>query len=357
MSEIQSSQFYLHNDYVASYYALYIALEQWLSSFIFRQDASRVFLASDNYAFRRRYELTDTSQAYTTLGLTSLRFPFANYDPLDKGWEPDDRIGAHNAAMIFNGVTQGYRLARSMAVKNTIPVTLYFDREDDSRLAHESLLYSSYTPHNTSTAIAWKGENLEIPIQFRVTNLRYNPSLKEEDWLKQNRVFIVKAELETRSVIFTPPKQPIYTNSEYEEDNEKFTLTEEVILQFYNNKKLSTTLTLDALFDQNPAIVIEQCAVAATTPTTVRLAWDVAGDPLTSISVLLQGKEEKVFGPEVTTTTIRNLTPESTYIVIVKFTSVNGTTKTIPLTFTTPIATGATTKKTAKKNTLVGTSW
>ena len=63
-SKIISSQYYIHNSYVDTYYYVYKFLEKWIADNIFRKDASRVFLASDDYAFRRRFELTDMSKSY-----------------------------------------------------------------------------------------------------------------------------------------------------------------------------------------------------------------------------------------------------------------------------------------------------
>ena len=100
MEELSRKQYYNHDNYVATYYSLYIALERWLAEAIFRKDVSRVFLASPQYAYRRRFELTDPAVSYSTVPVASLRFPFANYWPLNDGWEPDTRIAANPAAML-----------------------------------------------------------------------------------------------------------------------------------------------------------------------------------------------------------------------------------------------------------------
>ena len=48
--EISARQFYIHKNYYNSYYYVYKALEDWIANNVFRQDSSRVFLASSNYA-------------------------------------------------------------------------------------------------------------------------------------------------------------------------------------------------------------------------------------------------------------------------------------------------------------------
>ena len=73
------SKYYIHSSYIPTYYYVYIFIEQWLAANIFRNDLSRVFMASNDYAFRRRFELTDMSENYEDIDASSLRFPFGNY--------------------------------------------------------------------------------------------------------------------------------------------------------------------------------------------------------------------------------------------------------------------------------------
>ena len=53
--EYKASQYYFHQYYANSYYRIYMSLEDWISKNIFRNDSSRVFLSSPEYAFRRRF--------------------------------------------------------------------------------------------------------------------------------------------------------------------------------------------------------------------------------------------------------------------------------------------------------------
>ena len=105
--ELRASQYYVHNSYINSYYHIYKYIEKWFASQIFRNDTSRVFLASDDFCFRRRFELTDTSKDFETLDFESLRFPFANYWPLNTGWQADSRFAANPAALVYDGIYIG----------------------------------------------------------------------------------------------------------------------------------------------------------------------------------------------------------------------------------------------------------
>lgn len=222
-ARFKASQYYCHRSYVPTYYWIYLFLEQWIASVVFRNDTSRVFMASDNYAFRRRFELTDMSTSYDDIGASSLQFPFANYAPQNSGWEADDRIAANTAKQVYLGLYVGSTKLRAAAVKHTIPVQFYFDREDDARLAYDRLFFYSYNEHYYSTDVPYgnnslyvdgkraPGSTLDLPITITLKNLAFNPTFQEEDWLQKNRIFIIRVNFECRSYIIAPPAQPDYT--------------------------------------------------------------------------------------------------------------------------------------------------
>lgn len=357
MTEHQAQKFYLHDRYIATYYAMYIEIEKFLSSLVFRNDISRVFLASNDYAYRRRFELTDTSQEFADLSLASLRFPFANYNPLQSSWMPDDRANSNNASLLFSGVAAQSRNLRAMAVQLEMPVTFHFDREDDARLAYEMLMYTAYTPQFLETKVAWQDETIAIPVNIQLKNLTFNAAFTEQSWLQENRVFPITALYTLRSYMFLPDKQPNFSANTFTEDNERFLLTEEVILKFYESKGLSQLLSIDSLFNQNPEIMVEYFSVLSTTATTARLGWAVTGSPLTSIQLFLQGKETVTLSPDRLEYQFRGLKGGSTYIVRILFTAENGKSKQVVLQFTTPLSASQAKAQEAPKNTLVGTSW
>ena len=60
-TEYKATTFYDHSYYCATYRKVYDWIEDWFADHIFRKDHSRIFMSSDNYAFRRRFELTDAN--------------------------------------------------------------------------------------------------------------------------------------------------------------------------------------------------------------------------------------------------------------------------------------------------------
>lgn len=356
--ETLARQFYKHEAYTATRYALYIALEQWLSKLVFRRDTTRVYLASDEYAFRRRFELTDTSQSYDQVQASSLRFPFANYWPGNDGWRPDERAAANTAALVVVGLSENTRTLRAMAVTSDITTTFYFDREDDARLAYEFLLWNAFREQLMYTTVQWKDEILSIPLNIKIQDLTFNPDYKEKNWLEEQRIFTISARLELRSHIPQPPEQPEYASDISVVDNERYVLTEEVILDMLSESKIVSTLQIDTLFNQNPTILVNQFGVASTSPTTARLTWDIEAPDLASVELIISGRDPvKIVDPTIKDYTFRKLEEASDYTVTMTIMDNRGVSKVVALKFSTPLSDASARVKTSDRNTLVGTSW
>lgn len=283
--EYQASTFYEQKSWINVYYYVYMALEEWVSKHIFRNDLSRVFLASDEYVFRRRFELMDSSEDYDKINASSLQFPFANYSPQQVGWIPDDTIAMKQASFIYKGVYEGSTLVKAAPSTITIPMTFYFSREDDARFCYETLYFYMFNEHYYTISVPYgrysyydTGEKVDntntlgIPINFRLGDLQFNPQFKETDWLKNNRIFTIKINFTLRTFVIEPPKQPDYQYSvndngqlidennqvvidnttqepmNYNDGIQYYNLVDDVILNVFTNT--SRTLNYNAGYDE-----------------------------------------------------------------------------------------------------------
>jgi hypothetical protein len=341
MTEQPRQQYYDHSSYTATYYALYIALEEWLASLLFKNTLSRVYLSSLEYAYRRRFELTDTSEDYATVASSSLQFPFANYWPLNSGWVPDKRVAANTASLLIKGLSAEHRNLRAMAVTTDVATVFHFDREDDARLAYERLLWQSYREQYMYTEVAWKGEVLDLPLNVKIRELQFNPKYSEQSWLDSNRIFTIVATITLRSYSLQPALDS--------DEEEYFSVTEHVLLDFMSEKGATVGLTLDSLFDYNPAISVSQLA-AVTTGSSVEITWAV-DTTLTSVQIAVSGIGTFTAEGSSNNIIIPGLTEGSTYSAIVTFIADVGASKTLPLEFTTEAGTSS------GRALLVGTKW
>lgn len=357
MSEISSPSFYNHQGYVRSYYAFYRVLEKWLGNIIFRQDLSRVYFASDSQAYRRRFELTDASAEYESLSASSLQFPFANY-VINGGWKPDTRAGANTAAQLYLGVIARSRMLRTMSVQGQLSVTFHFDREDDSRYAYDALMWRSYREFYFTIEQEWYGEQVSVPVFLKVLDLEYAPGFEQADWLEKNRIFTIKATIAARSFIVEPPPQTAYTQGTTPWSNdERYPLTEEVVLELMNENNILSEFAIDSLFNENPEIIVDHFGVLESSSTNTVVSWQVSATADTSITgyqLQLSTGEVVNLPPDASTHSFTQLEPQSTFIANLTIFSDTGPAKVIPLQFTTVLdpeqAVGDT-------NDLVGTSW
>lgn len=242
-TEYKATTFYDHSYYCATYRKVYDWIEDWFADRIFRKDHSRIFMSSDNYAFRRRFELTDASRDFEALPSSGLDLPFGTYWPQNSGWRPDERVAAKNAVMIYEGVYEGTTKIKAAPVIQTVPVTLYFGREDDARFAYDTLYMLSYKENYNKTEVRFDQENIDLFMGMTLKDLKFNPTFKETDWLNQNRIYIVSMNLDMRTYAIQTPKQSAWkrgagnlTTTELDDPGfEKYYITDEVVLGFGND--------------------------------------------------------------------------------------------------------------------------
>ena len=370
--EIQAKQYYIHYSYIPTYYFLYKSLEKWLEDRIFRGDASRVFCASNNYAFRRRFELTDTSKNYKDIEVSSLQFPFANYWPQNNGWQVDTRPAGNPAPLIYTGIYEGLTKIRASSGNLTIPVTFYFDREDDARMAYEKLYFYTYNEHNYSTDAVYANQILELPIIISIQNLRFNPNYIESDWLKQNRIFIVTIDAVVRSYFLFPPQQPPYdvdVNSlgllpdgiQYDDGSESYLPVEEAILdmQSYFGLDMDRVTVTGKVEESN--IEINLLSIANITSDSATLKWEINNlDQVEKMVIKYDGsKDWTEVDPSLGIYQLMNLQADSIYNIYLNIYGKDGIPKRIGKTFETPGVEEVPKEdqNQAPINSLVGISW
>lgn len=356
MSEIKSSTFYNHTSYGATYYTSYVGLENFISPLIFRGDKSRIFLASDGYAFRRRFELLTGTKSSDDIDLATLDFPFANYNPLNKGWQPLTN-GFNTASQVLVGLDMEDLNIRSYMATLEIPVTFYFDREDDARFAYDSLVFLGFKENYFYSSVGYKGRSIKIPLNLKLSSLEFNPQFTEKDWLTQNRIFTIKATFSIRSVILNTPSQTMIGSS-YEldtsNDSPDYVLTQEVILEMLDHKDLMMScIKVNGQLDEAGEVI--NIEVADVDKTTAFLKWNKPEKNL--ISVILYHMNQKGQPLDVNSLSyyLDNLNEDSSYTGYIEFHFNDGSYRRSYYGFKTKKALEKTKKKSI--NSLKGTSW
>jgi len=98
--ELQESFYYDHSKFPNVLYLINMAFEKFFSRELFRNNASRVFYSSEDYAFRRRLNLLAESGEPS---IKAYDFPFMCYYR-ESNWQIDkDRPGVQNATAALIG--------------------------------------------------------------------------------------------------------------------------------------------------------------------------------------------------------------------------------------------------------------
>ena len=347
-----------------------MALEDWIAANVFRNDSSRVFLASDDYVFRRRFELTDMSINFNDLDIASLNFPFANYWPLNTGWKGADRLAANPAALVYEGIYEGDTKIKAAASVLEIPVTFYFDREDDARLAYEILYFKTFNEHYYSIDMPYSTSTLGLPVNIKIEGLTFNPSYNENNWLKENRIFTVKATFNVRSYSILPPVQPdnnltldvngyLSDGTIYNDGIERYYITEEVWMNLmnYNDLITSSIMVNGQVADNN--IKINKLVVSEVSTNSAKISWEVPeGEKISRITLNIAMKANSIeVSPEKNYYILDGLSAGGFYTGFITFYNENKASKKLSFTVSTLLSQSQLEMKKSPTNTLVGLSW
>ena len=371
--EVQARQYYIHDSFIPVYYYVYEALEKWLANTVFREDRSRVILSSNEYAFRRRFELTDMSRPYKDLEISSLHFPFANYWPLNIGWDREERIAANPATLLYTGIYTSRSCIRASNANISIPVNFYFDREDDARFAYSKLYFYTFNEFNQEERITFQNEEIGLPVVISIKSLQFNPQYNETDWLKQNRIFVVTANMNLRTYIIAPPEQPLWNqtttsdglliNGEtYDDGNSTYNLVRTVEATTSSMNGLSEESFEKLVYEgevEEPKVFVNYLRVEETTDDSVRIAWEVEGTAsIATIGIKKAGEKKYTSVPaDSTDYTFTDLSPDSEYKVYVKFTLEDGASKRLSLNIRTREASAPSPADAPLEDPLIGISW
>lgn len=371
--EVQARQYYVHDSFIPVYYYVYEALEKWLADTIFREDRSRIILSSNEYAFRRRFELTDMTRPYKELEISSLQFPFANYWPLNIGWDREERIAANPATLLYRGVYTSRSCFRASNANIAIPVNFYFDREDDARLAYSKLYFYTFNEFSQEERMTFQNEEIGLPVVISIKSLQFNPQYKEADWLKQNRIFVVTATINLRTYIIAPPEQPLWnqvvtgddmlSNGEaYDDGSSTYNLVRTVEATTSSMNGLSEESFEKLVYEgeiEEPEVLVNYLRVENTTDDSVEIAWDVENaSSVSTIGIKKAGeKRYTAIPPDSIKYTFTDLSPDSEYKVYVKFTLDNGTSKRLSLNIRTREAPKPSPADIPLEDPLIGISW
>jgi len=320
--EIRPVNFYKTEYLSNTLYLVQMAIENFFSKSVFRNDPTRVLYADSSNCFRERVRrLKETGHT----DYDSLDLPFMSYYN-SANWVPDERMGllsAKGALMGFSEATLGYQKLRFINTKVTFGCYAFFNSYLDAQLAYETILWADKPgPLQFSmSSVTYNGYDLDIPVSLAIENLTFNPETQQKDFFSRKKVYPIKFDITIRSISFSQKPQP--EGSSIFEDSSPPVLTQKVILDFLNYKYT------DAFWDKsNPVLEVQRAlgVSAGITPTltvdqitenSIRVSWYVDPEALDELSPNIRLSLNSVTNLDMPLSlgsyVVEGLNPESTY--------------------------------------------
>lgn len=324
-------------------YLIMMAIEEYFGKEIFKGEGSRIFYGSDSFAFRQRVnKLYPTmTPPYTSISASQVQFPFGNYFR-STGWKIDTRPAIQNATAALVGFPLSDDIpvnVRFLQTEMDFSLSFYFNRDDDAQNCYDILMWiQNPAPKQFAfPGLMYKNYKTDIPIIMTTSGITWTNEFKENEWLTKNRVIVIRASLNVKSVLVDQFAQgtesTLFEVLPAESDIGKFYITEEAILDFLSFKndplltKENIVWDLLANFTPDPTLDATFSATGITT-TSVTLNWDY--NPLAeelyseNVTIVFDSGITSIVPIGTKTLVVPDLEPESTYIVSIYFTSLTG---------------------------------
>ena len=303
--------YYNKHDWVNINNLAAISLEEFLTDELFKSDLTRAVYATSEYAYRRRFELIDTSREFESVEASSLQFPFMSYH-IDEPWKPSDERRVFPMEEIGFEADSGLQNLRYIPIENTIKVYLHFDREDDARFAQNVLMFLSSVKRWKTQEVSYRFDTVNVPFRFEIGKTTFNPAIEENTWLKEHRLFILTVQVDIQSTLLFPPFQES-DGSNFEP--EPFVIVERVLMDFISGKVDEAVETsVEDLLLEDSSITLSSFTLVRATKTTAKIRWQFESQSnITHLLLRVNGKEYELTNEDYEKT-IRGLHAGAEYI-------------------------------------------
>lgn len=211
------------SNFRSSLYSLNIALESKFAFDFFNKDASRVIMATTQFALRKRSQ-DDT--------INSLNFPFMNLKAVKI--KPQTSRNWFNTWANVDGIyiPELARKIKIMPITIEYEATIWLHRDDDMQYVFQKLSYDNAIETIVPYYINVAGQDMKMPSTVDY-ELSYEPEYKETDWLKKNSI---------HTITVNPSVQSLYI-----QDNLDICIPTKVLMEFAVNNQLDEEATSETL--------------------------------------------------------------------------------------------------------------
>jgi hypothetical protein len=341
--EIIEQRYYDPKRLTNSTYLIMMALETYIGQEIFKGDGSRIFYGSDSFAFRQRmnklYPTINTG--ITSVTASQLQFPFCNYFRASS-WKIDTRPAIQNATAALYGFQISNDIpvnVRFLQTEMDFNLTFYFNRDDDAQNCYDILMWiQNPSPKQFPwSGMQYKNYKIDIPVIMTTSNISWTNQYKENEWLQKNRIIVVKADINIKSVVLDQfaqgSKSGLFEILPADSDIGKYYITREALLDFLSFKKEplldkeNIVFDIIANFTPDPELT-PTLTISDIIETGFKVSWNYNEDALElyepNVTILLDSGIQAIVPITDKEKVFEGLEPESTYVMAIYFTSLSG---------------------------------
>lgn len=207
---VEVKGYYGDKSFLNCVYAIDIAVATHYANLLFDGDLSRIITAKNEYALFQRAKDTTHSD---------LNLPFFNRK------ETNNQYGLRQwwNAQAF---TQGVYIPDVGGMVKARPMTISYDasfwckRDDENQYAHSQVGWDNDNKTIFSASVTVNNQEVLIPCLLEYTDITWDPTYAEKDWLEQNNIHTFSASFDIQSF-------QLKTNYD-------ITVTDRVIFEFAN---------------------------------------------------------------------------------------------------------------------------
>jgi len=292
MSLYAGNTYYDQSKHTPVHTVIMMEIEQYIARELFKNDLTRIFYSSSEFAFRQRLNLLAKTQ---TSDLQDFQYPFACYTRSTQ-FELDSRLGV-NSALAYGGTNIGMDVeleggiiitnCRFMQVVGGYNLTLFFNTDTDMQIAYETLLWiKRLTPKQwTCESLEYANARVGIPIVLQIDSVLVDPSrYNEAEWLKQQRIFPIDVQLSIKTMMFDQIAQgttsTLFKTTEQDAGPSLY-ISKQVIFDFMTYKgddpffsESHIDMIVSGTFDPDPSVAIT-VSTTGVSDTAATLTWTI----------------------------------------------------------------------------------
>jgi len=166
-----------------------MSLSTYFTDLFFSEDSSRLVIASNAYALRRRTQ-TQRGTENSSFQVNSFNFPFMNLGLSSGGIELDNGRLPNTRRLTTSGIYDEtlQKKVRLTPININFESTYFSQNEKDIQFVMDRLLWEQSAETILTPSLEIDGNSFSNYGSLRYSTIGYNTEYSEQDWLEKNKI-------------------------------------------------------------------------------------------------------------------------------------------------------------------------